>query len=81
MTINTMNKLIIDNQTDLSEIEVFPYIWEIINQGKISNNNKQHCYVTTFKDGIVVCSFLNKKSERLLVYKDKWQERNNNEEN
>jgi len=62
-----MEKLIIDNRTDKPMIEVLPYVIHVIGQGRISNNNKQYCYGTTFKDGIAVWSDLNKKSDRLII--------------
>lgn len=64
-------KLIIDNQSDLTMEEALEYVLTVVQQGKISNNGKQYCYVTTFKKSeIVVVSYLNKKSERLLVYRE-----------
>ena len=61
-----MNKLIIENRTEKSMIEIHPYINSVIRAGRLSNNKKQYCYATTFKE-IVICSYLNKKSDRLVI--------------
>lgn len=52
------DKLIIHNYTDLSDSDVLLYILPVIEKGKISERNglKQYCFVTTFKNGITVCS-------------------------
>lgn len=50
------NKLIIRNYTDLSDYECLEYVQSVINTGKISQNKGilQYCFVTTFKNGVVV---------------------------
>lgn len=68
-------KLIIENQTDLPMIEILPCITEVIRMGRISNNNTEYCYGTRFTTKlygvITVFSHKNKKSDRLIVRKDK----------
>lgn len=64
-----MDKLIIENRTDLSMVEAMPYINRVLEMGRISNDNKQYCYATTFYPDFVVCSDLNKKSDRLILTK------------
>lgn len=65
-----MNKLILENRTDMSWAKALPYIQAIVDRGRISNHGKQHCYHTVFNDGVAVSSFLNKKSERLVVSRE-----------
>lgn len=65
-----MNKLIINNRTDLPMIDVLPYITAVVRQGRISNDGKQLCYATTFRTEagtIVVFSNLRAKSDSLTV--------------
>jgi hypothetical protein len=65
-----MTKLIIDNRTDKTTDEILSYVATVINGGRVSNYGKQYCYATVFKDGIVVYSDLNKKSDKLTVLYD-----------
>ncbi len=68
-----MSKLIIDNQSDLSDWRVLYLVQQVINGGRVSNNDKQYCYLTSFKlrEGIyIVATDLNKKSDRFVIYKE-----------
>ena len=65
-----MNKLIIDNRTELSDINVVTLVGKVINQGRISNDNKQYCYGTgiTIEDKeYMIWTDLNKKSDRFVI--------------
>ena len=62
-----MNKLIIENRTDISMAEVLTYINAVLRGGRCSNNDTQYCYHTRFDDSVAVTSVLNKKSDRLIV--------------
>gem|GEM_PF-2409265 len=65
-----MNKLIIDNRTELSDINVVTLVGKVINQGRISNDNKQYCYGTgiTIEDKeYMIWTYLNKKSDRFVI--------------
>lgn len=65
-----MEKLIIENKSDLTLEKALEYALKVVKQGKISNNGKQHCYLTAFESNkINVATFLNKKSERFVIYK------------
>ena len=67
-----MSKLIIENRTKgLSDYQCLAYVQEVIAQGRISNNDKQYCYLTAFKkvgDKIMVSTDLNKNSDRFVIY-------------
>lgn len=67
-----MRKLIIENKTlRLSDIECLAYVQKVIAQGRISNNNKQYCYLTTFEESdgkVIVATDLNKNSDRFILY-------------
>ena len=39
--INKMNKLIIDNRTELTDLEAVTLVSKVIDQGRISNDGKQ----------------------------------------
>lgn len=69
-----MNKLIIDNRTDLSDLDILIMIGKVIGSGRISNNDKQYCYGTAFKvdkEEYMVYTDLNKKSDRFIIIKNK----------
>ena len=69
-----MSKLIIENRTKgLSDYQCLAYVQEVIAQGRISNNDKQYCYLTAFKKvsgEIMVSTDLNKKSDRFIICDD-----------
>ena len=66
-----MSKFIIENRTNISDIEVMEIISLIVEQGRISNDNKQYCYgsVVKSKSGAqyTVWTDLNKKSDRFVI--------------
>ena len=65
-----MNKIIIENRTEKPMIEILGYVATVMDQGRISNDGKQYCYITRFAGDIMVVTDLNKKSDRFVVYKD-----------
>lgn len=65
-----MNKLIIENRTNRSMLDILPYIEEVVRGGYISNDNTQYCYASTWPDGIAIVSGKNDKSDRLVIYYD-----------
>lgn len=70
-----MNKMIIHNTTDLNDDVALLLVYEVVKRGRVSNKGKQYCYISIFEyDGTkyVVCTDLNKKSDRfsIYVYKD-----------
>jgi hypothetical protein len=65
-----MNKLIIDNRTELTDFEAVVLVSRIIKRGRISNNGKQYCLGTgiTIEDReYMVWTDLNKKSDRFVI--------------
>ena len=48
-----MSKIII-NSENISDAESLVYTLKVINEGKISKNNSQYCFITTFESGIKV---------------------------
>jgi len=63
-----MSKIIIQNNTDRSDANALIYVGQVIKSGRISDNGKQYCYHTEFKDGIHVSAFLNKRSDRFVIH-------------
>lgn len=50
-----MHKLIIKNNVSfLSDIEALSYVQYVVEQGRISNYGKEYCFVTSWKNGVVV---------------------------
>ncbi len=73
-----MQKLILENQSDATWEQFLEMVKEIIKEGKVSNDEKQFCYVTTFRvvgfnveKKYCVVSDLNKESDKLTIYNDK----------
>ncbi|MFW6273041.1 MAG: hypothetical protein ACOC2U_04615 [bacterium] len=69
-----MNKLIIDNRTDLTDYEALLVVGKVVNQGRISNSGKQYCYGTVISiddKKYMVSTDLNKKSDRFIISKIK----------
>ena len=69
-------KIIIDNRTDLDWETVFDVVMSVIKNGRISNDGKQYCYLSTFNidsssggSQYAVATDVNKKSDRFVVYK------------
>jgi hypothetical protein len=68
-----MSKLIIENRSKtIDDTEALMLVIRVIDGGRISNNNKQYCYLTQFvnkktKGTLVVSTDLNKNSDRFIV--------------
>ena len=65
-----MNKLIIDNRTELTDLEAITLVSEVIKRGRISNDGKQYCYGTAISiedKSYLVTTDLNKKSDRFVI--------------
>ena len=64
-----MEKLIIENRTEMSMHDALAYAMTVVGKGRISGLNKDHyCYLTFFAGNIGVSSWKNKMSDRLLVF-------------
>lgn len=62
-----MSKLIIDNQSNLSDDKALQYALTVIREGRISDNGRCYCYATRFIDGVEVYAVRNKASDRFIV--------------
>lgn len=63
-----MPKLIIKNETTfLSDLEALTYVIEVVDRGRISNYNKQYCYVTSWPNGVVVIAQQTKKGTDTFI--------------
>jgi len=67
-------RLIIDNRTGLSMVEIMPLVVGVLEKGRKSNNGKQYCYAVVYtlqdKSKIHVSSYFNKKSDRLTLIRE-----------
>ena len=66
------SKLILENRTDLPMVDFLRLAQEVLLMGRISNDDKQYCYLTSFTiDGkeYHIVSDLNEKSDKLTFYK------------
>jgi len=69
-----MNKLIIENRTALSDIESLDLVSRVIEEGRVSNDNKQYCYVSIGNinhSSYAISTDLNKKSDRFVIMYNK----------
>ena len=49
LNLNKMSKIIIKNQSEIDDISVLTLVQRVIKNGRISNNGKQYCYLTSFE--------------------------------
>jgi len=66
------SKLILENRTDLPMADFLKLAQEVVSMGRISNYDKQYCYLTAFTIGgqeYHIVSDLNEKSDKLTFYK------------
>lgn len=69
-------RLIIDNQTRYPTVDLLGFVQRIIREGKISNDNKQYCFLTCFglehtfndtENELDILCVANKKSYRFTL--------------
>ena len=65
-----MSRMIIECRDGVGELCALDAVRHVIAAGRISNNNKQYCYHTTFKSGEYVATDLNKCSDCFIVGKE-----------
>ena len=69
-----MSKIIIENRSEtLDDIDALRLVQKVIQGGRVSNDNKQYCYLTSFNYGVTgetynVSTDLNKKSDKFIIY-------------
>jgi hypothetical protein len=72
-----MSRIIIENKSlVLEDQDALRLVMKVIQGGRVSNDNKQYCYATSFHYGITgethhVVTSLNKKSDTFTVYDKK----------
>jgi hypothetical protein len=72
-----MSKMIIENRSSISDSLALECARAVISAGRISNNGKQYCYLSTMDvddNRVAVATDLNKASDRFIVtdYDDKY---------
>ncbi len=70
-----MEKIIIKNESELPMTKVLNLVDEVMKMGRVSNNNKQYCYLTVFEiEGLKyqIVTDLRKKSDVFTIYKQSW---------
>ena len=71
-----MSKIIIENRSDMSDLDAVEIVKNIVEGGRKSNFGKQYCYLTVIHNWggagkqYQVSSFLNKKSDRFVIIND-----------
>ena len=66
-----MSRIIIDIRDNIDPAVALLRVGNVIHQGKISKDDTQYCWLTTFHDGTVVITRDNRKSDCFVVCKDK----------
>lgn len=56
-----MGRIII-NSENIDDVDALVYVSQVVDQGKISNYEKQYCYVTRFNNGVYVTANLTKNN-------------------
>jgi hypothetical protein len=68
-----MSKIIIYNNSRLSDSDALDCVKNVINEGRISNDNKQYCYLSILRNDsddipdIAVSTDLNKNSDKFII--------------
>jgi len=62
-----VSRLIVDCRANITMAEALEYAAVVVGKGRISNEGKQYCYVSSFKDGIVAHASVNKTSDRIVI--------------
>jgi hypothetical protein len=62
-------KIHIDVRNDINPALALSKVRHVIEQGKISNDGKNYCWITEWSDDIVVSVRENRKSDCFVVYK------------
>lgn len=62
-----MKKIVIENDTEMDDVSALYYAIKIVQGGRVSDHGKQYCYVTSFKNGVVVLARLTKGGTDVLT--------------
>ena len=62
-------KIYIDIRNDINPALALFKVRHVIEQGKVSNDGKNYCWITEWSDNIVVSVRGNRKSDCFVVYK------------
>lgn len=67
-------KLIINNDSDLSMAEILVLAQGVVSDGRVSGDGKSYCYITSFVKGkfrgITCCAQRNKNSDTLTFWRE-----------
>lgn len=67
-------KLIINNDSDLSMAEVLVLTQSVVSDGRVSGDGKSYCYITSFVNGkfrgIMCYAQRNKNSDTLIFWRE-----------
>lgn len=68
MTYN--ESIIIRNATDMPMLECLNYIGSVIKLGRVSDDEKSYCFVTSFANGVYVSARRQKCSDVFNIWKE-----------
>jgi len=66
-----MGRIIINNRSRLTDKEAILQVYKVVEMGRISNNDKQYCYLTSFGEGkneFHIATDLRKGSDSFTIY-------------
>jgi len=67
-----MGRIIINNKSDLSDMDAVIFTVKVMQSGRISNNGKQYCYLSSFNSNgneYHIVTDLREKSDSFTIYK------------
>ena len=65
-----MNRLIINNKTNLSDLAVLGLVEKVVSAGRISNEGTQYCYATRIGSYMIVTD-RGKDRDSFFIYEEK----------
>jgi hypothetical protein len=66
--------IIVHNDTGMAMGRCLVYVQSIIERGRISDYGKSYCFVTHFRDGVLVSATRNKNSDTFVVWREDEQD-------
>ena len=65
-----MEKIIVENRTDRPMAEILELVASIVAQGRVSDSGRQYCYVSIFREGLVITATRDRRSDRFVAFLD-----------
>lgn len=73
-----MGRIIINNRSDASDYDAVSMVLRVIEKGRISNNGKQYCYLSSIGEGktqIDIATDLRERSDSFTLYNSPYRKK------